>query len=197
MSGWVDDGPDDGLRVLFVCTANLCRSPIAEHLLRSKLEHRKTPWTVRSAGVAARNGLSLPAQTLRVLDESGIAVTGWKTTRLTADLVRGADLVLTADADHRRAVVSLAPAAVAHTFTILEFARLLSLSEVQVAADEPRVLAKSLVEAAAVGRGRPQSRDAHSTDISDPIGRPADELRHTADRIDAALDEILSAVQFA
>lgn len=197
MIGWADADPDVGLRVLFVCTANLCRSPIAEHLLRSKLQAHEARWAVRSAGVAARNGLSLPAPTVRVLDESGIRVATWQTTRLTVELVRRADLVLTADADHRRFVVSMAPAAVSRTFTILELARLLTLSGLQLATNEPGGLASSMVEAAAVGRGRPQSRDAHSIDISDPINRPAAELRHTADRIGDALDEILSAVQFS
>jgi protein-tyrosine phosphatase len=180
--------------VLFVCTANLCRSPIAEHLMRSKLSDRKTEWTVSSAGVSARKGGSLPAATTRVLDEAGISVPEWRTTRLSEAVIRRADLILTATADHRRAVVSLSPAAVARTFTILELARLLTLSELVVPPDPSGDVAGTLIEAAAVGRGRPQSRDAHATDIDDPIGRPLAELRRTAERIGQALDEILSAV---
>lgn len=184
------------LHVLFVCRANLCRSPLAEHLLRAKLKAHQTRWTVRSAGIAARDGEPLLPATKMVLGEHGIEVARWQTSRLTPNLVRMADLVLTAEVEQRRGVVSMAPAAVARTFTLLEFARLLSLSGWSITADKSSTLADSLIAAAAAGRDRPQLRDTQATDISDPIRRPISELRETTKQIDRALEEILEAVEF-
>lgn len=103
------------MKVLYVCTANICRSPSAEALLR----RAGVPGVeVASAGTAAVHGA--PCCSLAPLLE-GVE---HPSQPLTADLVGGADLVLTAAREHQSTVLALDPDARAKTFTIRQAGRL-------------------------------------------------------------------------
>ena len=87
--------------LLFVCTGNTCRSPMAEAIARAELERRG--WThvaVRSAGAATNAGHPASEQTLTVLREHGIDLSHHQTTPLTAEAVRNADLILVMSPSH-------------------------------------------------------------------------------------------------
>src|SRR5689334_2421181 len=69
------------MRILFVCTGNLCRSPMAEHLMKRALSKRlKIPveqlaakgWIVESAGTHAGEGMDIPADSRIALAELGL-----------------------------------------------------------------------------------------------------------------------------
>lgn len=102
-----------GVRVLYVCTANICRSPSAEALLQAAGVAQ-----VQSAGVAAVHGA--PCCSLAPL----LAGVDHRSQPLTAPLVRSADIVLTAAREHQSAVLALDPDARAKTFTIRQAGRL-------------------------------------------------------------------------
>ncbi len=133
------------VRVLVVCTANICRSPSAEQLLRAALVRGGVPPTevvVASAGVEAGNGWARcpRARGLLAGHLDDREVVGWAggSRRLSADLVRGADLVLAADRGHRAAVARLVPAAHARLFTLRQAAR---LAAVLIGGDLPTAVA--------------------------------------------------------
>lgn len=173
--------------VLFVCTANQCRSPLAENLFRASLNRLDVDWAVTSAGVITKDGNAMHARAAAVLDERGVAHAGWASQRLTAARVAAADLVLTAEMAHRQTVVTMQPAAVRYSFTLLQFSRLLALSP---AGDEPAMnqdAGLELIRRAELARSRPQSRDEHQLELADPIGEPIDAFRRTADTIEEAL----------
>jgi len=117
------------VRVLAVCTANICRSPAIELLLRSALAGAGVPLdavAVSSAGVVARDGATRCARSRSLLAAYGVDdVELWTTgaRRLTAEDVRSADLILTASREHRAAVARLLPAAQTRTFTLRQAAR--------------------------------------------------------------------------
>lgn len=77
--------------ILFVCTGNTCRSPMAEAIARSVLDDSEI--FVASAGVAAMDGAPTSEETLRALEAIGIEYEG-RSTPLSADMIRKADLVL-------------------------------------------------------------------------------------------------------
>ena len=101
------------MRVLYVCTANICRSPSAQAVLKAGGVAE-----VRSAGSAAVHGA--PCCSLAPL----LAGVEHRSQPLTPDLVRWADLVLMAAREHQSSVLALDPDARAKTFTIRQAGRL-------------------------------------------------------------------------
>jgi protein-tyrosine-phosphatase len=94
--------------LLFVCTGNTCRSPMAEAVARHRI--RQSGWThveARSAGVAARPGLHASEGALLVSGEAGLSLAGHRSQPLTPDLVDWADLILAMGPAHLEAIEEL------------------------------------------------------------------------------------------
>jgi protein-tyrosine phosphatase len=159
--------------LLFVCTGNTCRSPIAERLALAGLAAAgATGLQVGSAGTRALPGRPMEVRAAKAIRRAGGLPDGFRTRRLDADLVRRAGLILTAAREHRAAVVELEPAAVRRTFTMLEFAALAAElpehAELAPPSGTPAERAGVLAAEAARLRGRiPPLADY---DIADPIG---------------------------
>jgi len=182
-----------GFRVLFVCTANHCRSPIAEQLLRYAVSEKfgsTDPWAVESAGTDIPGPWPLHEFAAAVLAERIPEVADHVSTSLDAATVRSADLVLTATRRHRSVVASTVPAAIGRSFTILQFARL--CAEVSpITGDDPGELGRQLVIEAKLARSTLQPVPGDQDDLPDPIGQPIAQFRICADRVQAAVDAIL------
>ena len=78
--------------ILFVCTGNICRSPMAEGLFRHAVKGRGD-FEVFSAGVGAIDGLPPSEHAVRAVRELGIDISRQRSRMLTADLVRRADYI--------------------------------------------------------------------------------------------------------
>jgi protein-tyrosine phosphatase len=109
--------------VLTVCSGNICRSPIAEQVLRAATDD--IPGIVySSAGTIALDGDEMPEQAQRISRLLGGDPSGHAARYLTEGVVAGSRLVLALSREHRRAAVELWPKAVRYAFTLREFARL-------------------------------------------------------------------------
>jgi RpiB/LacA/LacB family sugar-phosphate isomerase len=106
--------------ILFVCTGNVCRSPMAEGLFRHTTKGRGD-YEVFSAGVGAIDGLPPSENAVRALRELGIDISHQRSRMLTADLVRRADYIFGMTHSHVDAIMLLYPQAAEKTFLLREF----------------------------------------------------------------------------
>jgi protein-tyrosine phosphatase len=189
-----EDGSVHAFRVLIVCTANLCRSPMAEALLDRQMRQAGLGWSVSSAGIRARNGRQMHEFAASTLTSRGLQTTGWRSRRLDAGIAGESDLILTATAAHRGAVVTLEPRAVARTFPLLQFARLVAASEV-TAADlaglGPTESGQQLIKLATAARTDLQPVESGGYDIADPIGKPLAYFESCAAILSRAIEQIV------
>jgi protein-tyrosine-phosphatase len=96
------------MHILFVCTGNTCRSPMAEGMLRAALATRGAEQvTVSSAGTGAWEGAPVSEGAYLVGLENGLDLSGHRAQLLTRELVRAADLILTMSGHHRARVAEL------------------------------------------------------------------------------------------
>lgn len=105
-------------RILFVCTGNTCRSPMAEAILR---EMGIQGLEVRSAGVFAQDGSAASRNTIDVLKEQGIE-SDHRSSMLTDELINWTNYIFTMTNGHKESVIRMYPHAADKTFTLKEFA---------------------------------------------------------------------------
>lgn len=92
--------------VLFVCTANMCRSPLAEVLFREMLRQRglQPEWQTESAGVYASIGQPATEFSRQVASERGLDLSAHRSKPVDAGRLQSADLVLVMEPVHRQAL---------------------------------------------------------------------------------------------
>lgn len=195
-------------QVLFVCSGNICRSPVAEQLFRARAAQLPDDGCAlaaggvafSSAGVIAREGDRMTDQAAELSSRYGADPSSHLARVLTADGIREVDLVITMTRDHRREVVTRVPRASAATFTLNEFARLLDnlVSDPSQAAalPDPREpsFASHIVMAVASRRGYAPPANPDDDDILDPYRRSQDTYDQAGAAIERATTSIFDAV---
>ena len=170
--------------ILVVCTGNICRSPIAEGLLRDALAVRfgeRTP-EVSSAGTMGWEGSTAMPESIEVASELGSDIAGHRARELRQPLVAGSSLVVTMAGEHRPFMASMGTNAAGKTFTLKELVRI--LEHLPSARDvDPEALGARVAQADAARRGG-FSGNPHDEDIADPLGMPLTSYRAIAWELD-------------
>lgn len=184
-----DDGADRALRILAVCTGNVCRSAWTHHVLQTHLDEVLGSGLVEisSAGTAPNQALTVPRELLALAPDTALhaALAAHRPRPLTARVLAGQDLVLAATDTHLDVVVREAPALLRRSATILGGAARLDPEAV-----EPGGGARAL--ASALRSRRPAPRGA--ADLPDPFGGPAEGYERMIRTLRPALDRIADAV---
>ena len=109
--------------ILFVCTGNVCRSPMAEYILRRRLGD-KAGVIAESAGVMAPLGMPASAGAVDVLKEWEIDISRHRSRPLDRELVKAATLILVMTDQHQRDVLAMFPEAEGRVFLLKSFGAL-------------------------------------------------------------------------
>ncbi|WP_461164708.1 arsenate reductase/protein-tyrosine-phosphatase family protein [Arthrobacter sp. R4-81] len=197
------------VRILTVCTGNICRSPVAERLLQAGLDQvLPGGFDVRSAGTRAMVGDPIQPLSAEIIARYRGNPEQFAARQLTPKILRDTDLVLTMSTGHRGEVLKLDPSLLRRTFTIREFARMLEVLEERGAPGTEtgvppsdassrgdfKTLWRELPGRAASVRHLALAADPADNDVVDPYRRTADYYNRMEDELAPA---ILSVLRFA
>jgi protein-tyrosine phosphatase len=174
------------MHVLFVCTGNICRSPLAERLLRTwaaaELGAAAADVHLDSAGTAATGGRPMDEHSAWALRELGGDPDGARARRFSAGGTADADLVLTMTRRQRRSVLQTDPRSMRRVLTFTEAAGLLALVD-RTGLDLVPGAQRARELAARLDAARPYRPGGPGDDVRDPIGCPLEVHREVAARI--------------
>ena len=188
--------------VLHVCVGNICRSPMAERLLRHALRERVGSkvddlYVSHGAGTGGWHvGEPMNPPAARLLRSRGVDHAGFAARQLNGELVDASDLILCATSEQVVAVLTLRPEAAARTFVLGEFGRLLPLVSLDALPSDPYDRGVALVEAVDAARSTEDGRDPsrRSDDLDDPWGLADREFARVADEIERTVVPLAAAL---
>jgi protein-tyrosine phosphatase len=187
------------VRILTVCTGNICRSPVAERILQAGLDQvRPGEFRVRSAGTRSMVGDPMQPLSAEIVQTYGGTPEGFESRQLTPQILRDTDIVLTMAASHRGEVMNLDASLLKRTFTIREFARSLDILAEQQTGEGTDTAVRAFWQdlPARVGAVRhlALAHDAAQNDVVDPYRRGPEVYHQMEDELAPAL---LSILRFA
>lgn len=107
------------MRIIVLCTANTCRSPMAEAMLRKKLGDKAE---VISRGLMT-TGAGASEESVEIMREMGYDISEHISRRITVDEIEKADLILTMTHNHKLILTNAVPEAKDKIFTLCEYAK--------------------------------------------------------------------------
>ncbi|MCM3628034.1 low molecular weight protein arginine phosphatase [Paenibacillus glycanilyticus] len=188
-------------RILFVCTGNTCRSPMAEAMLRTMARQKGISLEVRSAGVSTIDGLPISTHAATTLRGKNVEHRA-SSRALSGEAVAWADLILTMTAAHKRGLLNGFPEAVDKAYTLKEFvnqdtavqADIEELERLYTEMHMKQVLGQQLTTAERT-RLLELERRIPSFDIADPFGGTLGMYESCAKEIEESLNSLLNMLQ--
>ena len=180
------------MRVLFVCTGNICRSPMGELLFR--MYTAGTSIEVDSAGTHSLVGHEIDGSSAALLTSAGIDSSAFRSKQLTRQIAQGCDLILCFEEDQLHNIVGIAPAAVHYTFTLPDFSNMCAYCAQQNMIEGftlPERLQSVIAQATTIRPMLPQAAT-----IADPYRKDFSAFRRAVDATDTAIRNIMKSLSF-
>ncbi len=153
------------MKIMFICTGNICRSAMAEAMLKKLAKQKNKEIEVYSAGTTAYTGDVCTENAIQVMDEYGIDIRKHRATNIKESKIEEMDLILCATTSHKQMVNYLYPNLKEKVYTIKEYA-------------EKNDINKST-----------------NINISDPWGFSTEVYRKCAKEIEENLEKIIDIIQ--
>lgn len=184
------------VRILTVCTGNICRSPVAERLLQAGLDQvLPGGFEVRSAGTRAMVGSPIQPLSADIIRTYGGTPDEFAARQLTSKILRESDLVLTMASHHRGEVLQLDASLLKRTFTIREFARMVTAlqerGDASPSGSDYTQQWRELPARASSVRHLVLAAEASDNDVADPYKQGADAYLRMEDELAPAILRIL------
>ena len=174
------------MNVFFICTGNLCRSPMAEALMRHALEGRGCDEVkVSSAGTWAYTGSPATPEAVETVRERGGDLSTHSSRPIEMDELLAADVIVAMTSVHVREIAGLAPEVVERIVLMKELREIEPVRLPEDALPEERLTAL-------LRGGRPPRRRA--LDVDDPMGLPASAYERTARELQDGIDVLVATL---
>lgn len=184
-------------RILFLCTGNTCRSPMAEAFLKGLAHEKGLILAVRSAGISTIDGLPVSEHSQVALSRRGIRHQS-SSVSVNEEVLQWADLILTMTVGHKREVMRRYPEVMDKLYTLKEFAYI--DDDIQARIKELETLYTDIQMAQALGqpideeklrRARELEKDIPNFDIADPFGGSQSIYDACADELEEAIFKLV------
>jgi len=173
------------MRVLFVCTANICRSPMAAALF-AKSAHTNGVQAEALAASAGflEGGRVVHEHVVTLLDERGVDVSRKRSQKLSDQVIEHADLILTMTSEHARGVVSRFPRSITDVYTLRHFGTI-------VTPRDNDVPVRAWLDEINQNNRRAYLGDDEALDIEDPIGKDLNVFTDLCEELESTIDWIM------
>jgi len=187
------------LNILFVCTGNICRSPMAEQIFNQLASKHQLPVTAHSAGLAAMTGEPMTAESQQAMANLNYTPAAHHAKDLTPEMLANSDLVLAMTLEHRSDIARMLPKASRYSFTLDEFSRLVyflttnpehSIEFTKRLEETREEFLRRAISEAILLRGMVPTGD-DPKDVTDPYGEGIEVYKEVAENIDSMVKLIM------
>lgn len=112
------------MKIMFICTGNICRSAMADWLLKKKLEQNNiTNIGVYSSGIYAIDGDVSPYEAIEVMEEYGVELKKHRATNIRRSNIKDMDIILCMTISHKRDLIYMYPELKEKIYTLKEYVK--------------------------------------------------------------------------
>ena len=112
------------MKIMFICTGNICRSAMAEGMMRKLIKEKNIDAEVYSCGIYAETGNDPTYNAQEAASEYGADISNHRATNIRDSKIEEMDIILCATISHKQSVLYLHPELEGKVFTMKEYAKL-------------------------------------------------------------------------
>lgn len=110
------------MKIMFICTGNICRSAMAEGYLKKRAQEENIDVEVCSSGIYAEDGAEASYLAKEVMSEYGVVLNSHRATNTKGSNINDMDVILCATSPHKQILLQMYPNLVQKIYTIKEYA---------------------------------------------------------------------------